>query len=49
MVGQVFLQWGRFGSRIMQIHNARCREREGKPKGREAFFMFKYFLSCHKI
>ena len=48
MIEQVFLLMGEFWS----IHNTDTQCTVGgerRPKGREDFFMFKFFLSCHKI
>ena len=48
MVKQVFLPMGE----VWWMHNADAQctvQGEGRPKGKEEFFMFKFFLSCHKI
>ena len=47
MVEQVLLLMGKSGLWVMQIHGAQWGKEEAK--GQRRIFMFKFFLSCHKI
>ena len=45
--GRCSCWWGRFGQSIM--HSTVHSQVREKTRGREEFFMFKFFLSCYKI